>query len=205
MNEVVELSYLTQRKVIGWLGLFLPLMCLAGGWMISDRPDEWWYSLSATYHLTPVLTMMLSCSAIFLMTYYGYDKGDRIINFSSGVCALFVILFPCNTTFLPQDAPIGFFQLMPATSHVIHTIAASVLFALFSINILVQFTKGNSRKKNRIFRICGWSMVTCLVCFLLVKVFHLVPRYVTMIVEAILLILYGVAWLVKGKMIEIED
>jgi uncharacterized membrane protein len=48
-------------------------------------------------------------------------------------------------------------------------------------------------------------MVTCLVCFLLVKVFHLVPRYVTMIVEAILLILYGVAWLVKGKMIEIED
>ncbi|MBO7507270.1 MAG: hypothetical protein J6T67_07805 [Paludibacteraceae bacterium] len=205
MSEVVELSYLTQRKVIGWLGLFLPLMCLTGGWMISDRPDEWWYSLSATYHLTPVLTMMLSCTAIFLMTYKGYDRGDRIINFASGVCALFVILFPCNTSFLPQDTPIGFFQLMPATSHVIHTIAASVLFALFSVNILVQFTKGNSRKKNRIFRICGWSMVVCLVCFLLVKVFHLVPRYATMIVEAILLILFGVAWLVKGKMIEIED
>lgn len=205
MAEVVTLSYLTQRKVVGWLGIFLPVMCIIGGLMVHDRPAEWWYSMSATYHLTPVLTMMLSCTAIFLMTYHGYDKGDRMLNFASGICALGVIFFPCNTSFLDQEKLIGFFQIEPATSQILHTIFAATLFTLFSLNILLQFTKGNSKKKNLIFRICGWGMIVCLLCFLLTKVFHLLPGYSTMIFESILQILFGTAWLVKGKLIDIED
>ena len=84
MSDALTLSYLTQRKVIGWLGILLPVLCLLSCLSIEERPDEWYYSLSATYHLSHVLTMMLSCSAIFLMTYQGYDKSDQIINIISG-------------------------------------------------------------------------------------------------------------------------
>lgn len=204
MSDALTLSYLTQRKVIGWLGILLPVLCLLSCLSIEERPDEWYYSLSATYHLSPVLTMMLSCSAIFLMTYQGYDKSDQIINIISGILALGVIFFSCNTVWLDPNSQFGLFQLNPGTSHIIHCICAGLLFFFFSLNILMQFTKGNGATKKLIFRICGWGMIVCLVFFLLAELFKFLPGYFTMIFEAILLILFGIAWLVKGKTFNLD-
>lgn len=204
MADALMLSYLTQRKVIGWLGILLPVLCVSSCLFIENRPEEWWYSLSATYHLSPVLTMMLSCTAIFLMTYQGYDKSDRQINFVSGLLALGVVFFPCNTVWLDPEEPIGLFQLTPSTSQIVHNISAGLLFFSFSLNILMQFTKGNGVTRTLVFKICGWGMVVCLVFFLLSEVFGFLPGYFTMIFESILLLLFGVAWLVKGKTFNID-
>lgn len=204
MADALMLSYLTQRKVIGWLGILLPVLCVSSCLFIENRPEEWWYSLSATYHLSPVLTMMLSCTAIFLMTYQGYDKSDRRINFVSGLLALGVVFFPCNTVWLDPEKPIGLLQLSPSTSQIVHNISAGLLFLSFSLNILMQFTKGNGVTRTLVFKICGWGMVVCLVFFLLSEVLGFLPGYFTMIFESILLLLFGVAWLVKGKTFDID-
>jgi hypothetical protein len=204
MADPLMLSYLTQRKVIGWLGILLPVLCVSSCLFIENRPEEWCYSLSATYHLSPVLTMMLSCTAIFLMTYQGYDKSDRRINFVSGLLALGVVFFPCNTVWLDPEKPIGLFQLSPSTSQIVHNISAGLLFLSFSLNILMQFTKGNGVTRTLVFKICGWGMVVCLVFFLLSEVLGFLPGYFTMIFESILLLLFGVAWLVKGKTFDID-
>jgi uncharacterized membrane protein len=68
----------------------------------------------------------------------------------------------------------------------------------------MQFTKGNGTTKKLIFRICGWGMIVCLVFFLLAELFKFLPGYFTMIFEAILLILFGIAWLVKGKTFNLD-
>lgn len=204
MAGALTLSYLTQRKVIGWLGMLLPVLCLSSCLFIENRPDEWFYSLSATYHLSPMLTMTLSCTAIFLMTYQGYDKSDRLMNLASGVFALGVVFFPCNTVWLDPDKPIGLFQLSPSVSQIVHNVSAGLLFFSFSLNILLQFTKGKGATRTLIFKICGWGMIIFLVFFLLSEVFQFLPGYFTMIFEAILLLLFGVAWLVKGKTFDID-
>ena len=205
MDNTLKESYLSQRRVIGWLGIFLPVLCVASEVFIEDKPDGWWYSISATYHFSPVLTMMMSCTALFLMTYKGYDTGDRIINCISGILALCVVLFPCNTEFLDQETKIGLFQLLPTRSHIVHCVSAAFLFVSFAVNILVQFTKGNHRKQNIIYKTCGWLMVVCMVLYVLTEVMKIFPGYSTIFFEGVLLLLFGTAWLVKGKFIALED
>jgi hypothetical protein len=68
----------------------------------------------------------------------------------------------------------------------------------------MQFTKGNGVTRTLVFKICGWGMVVCLVFFLLSEVLGFLPGYFTMIFESILLLLFGVAWLVKGKTFDID-
>ena len=56
------------------------------------------------------------------------------------------------------------------------------------------------RKKirNRIYRICGYGMLVMEVMFVVARLLG-APGYMVMIIEIILLHLFGFAWLVKGE------
>lgn len=195
-------SPLIHRNVLGALGMLLPVISVIGGLFVRNKPDSWWYSISVTYYITPALAIILGACAIFLLCYRSYNTIDTVINVLSGICAFGVVLFPCDNPYGIEY--VGFFQIPVGISAVIHSICAMLLFALLAFNIGWLFTRGHNTLNNKIYKVCSYSMIVIMVFFVITIIAgHLgfaYPKWLVMIVEAILLLLFGFAWLVKGKL-----
>ena len=196
-------SSLLHRNVLGLLGMMLPFISIFSGLFVRNKVHGWWWSISATYYISPALSIILGASAIFLICYRSYDTIDTVINIISGIFAMGVVLFPCKG---PYDYPyVGFFQLPVDVSNIIHSICALLLFIFLSYNIGWLFTRGSNVKKNKIYKFCSYSMIVILSIFLLLKIvgfFGLpIPGWIVMIAEALLLLFFGFAWLVKGQFV----
>jgi hypothetical protein len=200
--KVKAMSSLLHRNVLGALGMLLPFFSILGGLFVKDKPESWWYSISVTYYITPALPIILGSCALFLLCYRSYDTIDTVINILSGSFAMCVVLFPCANPYGIEK--VGYFQIPVFVSDKIHCVSAMLLFALLAFNIGWLFTRGNNTRNNKIYRICSYSMIGVMGLFVLVLIagaFGLnYPKYLTMIVEAILLLLFGFAWLVKGRL-----
>ena len=196
-------SSLLHRNVLGLLGMLLPFISMFSGLFVRNKVHGWWWSISATYYISPALSIILGASAIFLICYRSYDTIDTVINIISGIFAMGVVLFPCK---VPYDYPyVGFFQLPVDVSNVIHSICALLLFVFLSYNIGWLFTRGSNVKKNKIYKFCSYAMIVILSIFLLLKILEFaglpIPGWIVMIVEALLLLFFGFAWLVKGQFV----
>lgn len=196
-------SSLLHRNVLGLLGMLLPFISMFSGLFVRNKVPGWWWSISATYYISPALSIILGASAIFLICYRSYDTIDTVINIISGIFAMGVVLFPCKG---PYDYPyVGFFQLPVDVSNVIHSICALLLFVFLSYNIGWLFTRGSNVKKNKIYKFCSYAMIVILSIFLLLKILEFcglpIPGWIVMIVEALLLLFFGFAWLVKGQFV----
>ena len=200
--KVKAMSSLLHRNVLGGLGMLLPFFSIIGGLFVRNKPVDWWYSISVTYYITPALPIILGSCGIFLLCYRSYEKIDTIINVLSGIFAFGVVLFPCANPYGMEY--VGYFQIPVGVSNVIHCASAMLLFALLAFNIGWLFTKGQNQLNNKIYKICAWAMIGIMALFVIILIagsFGLnYPRYLTMIVEAILLLLFGFAWLVKGQL-----
>ena len=196
--------YLRIRNLCGLLGIILPWLALFSAGIAEHPSSEWWWSISATYYQTPALVGVLVPACIVLMSYIGYDRTDNIITSLSGLFGLGIVLFPCRVSWIPDGTPVGFFQLPIELSNTIHTVCAALFFLAIAINSICQFTKSGpvmtDRKKirNRIYRICGYGMIAMELAFVVARLLG-APGYAVMIVEIILLHLFGFAWLVKGE------
>ncbi len=196
-------SSLLHRNVLGLLGMMLPFISIFSGLFVRNKVHGWWWSISATYYISPALSIILGASAIFLICYRSYDTIDTVINIISGIFAMGVVLFPCKG---PYDYPyVGFFQLPVDVSNVIHSICALLLFVFLSYNIGWLFTRGSNVKKNKIYKFCSYAMIVILSIFLLLKILGFfglpIPGWIVMIAEALLLLFFGFAWLVKGQFV----
>ena len=195
--------YLRVRNLCGLLGIILPWLALFSAGIAEHPSDDWWWSISATYYQSPALVGVLMPAILVLISYIGYDNVDNFLTSLAGIFGLGIILFPCKVSWIPDGTPVGFFQIPIETSHIIHTVSAALFFAAIAINSIFQFTKSGSvmtprkRLRNRIYRICGYGMLFMEVCLGLVFFFG-APGYIIMIIEIILLHLFGFAWLVKG-------
>ena len=89
-------------------------------------------------------------------------------------------------------------------SHIVHMVCAALFFIVIACNSIFQFTKSGptmtERKKirNRIYRICGYGMFVAEAAFGVSQLLK-APGYSIMIIEIVLLLLFGFAWLVKGE------
>ena len=103
---------------------------------------------------------------------------------------------------------VGYFQIPVGVSNVIHSACAMLLFALLAYNIGWLFTRGNNELNNMIYRICSWAMIAIMAIFVILSIVRLcgvnIPEYLTMIVEAVLLLIFGFAWLVKGRLFKFD-
>ena len=200
--KVRAMSSLLHRNVLGGLGMLLPLFSILGGFFVRNKPESWWYSISVTYYITPALPIILGACGIFLLCYRSYEKIDTIINVLSGIFAFGVVLFPCENPYGIEN--VGYFQIPVAVSNVIHSASAMLLFALLAYNIGWLFTKGHNELNNRIYKICAWAMICIMVLFVILIIERScgvsIPGFLTMIVEAMLLLIFGFAWLVKGRL-----
>ncbi len=209
MNEEIKekvkvrvMSSMLHRNVLGALGMLLPVISIIGGLFVRNKPESWWYSISVTYYITPALPIILGACGIFLLCYRSYETIDTVINVLSGIFAFGVVLFPCANPYGIEY--VGFFQIPVAISDKIHCASAMILFALLAYNIGWLFTRSLNDLNNKIYKICSWAMIAVMGCFCLIIIagaFGLnYPKWLTMIVEAILLLIFGFAWLVKGHL-----
>lgn len=188
-----------QRFMLGIICGLLPVGCilfgLLGEWAGINH-EGWYNSISATYWCNANMCMIgaLCLCAFFLFTYKGYDLGDRVLTMIAAVSALLVVACPCDA--IPAYY-MGLFALPAKVSGTIHDVAASVLFVSFALMILTQFTKGGHKRKNTIYRICGWTMVVVM-ALVVASRFLPLPPYMTMVYEFILLEAFAVAWIVKS-------
>ncbi len=196
--------YLRIRNLIGILGVILPWLALFSAGIAEHPSDQWWWSLSATYYQSPALVGVLVPACIVLLSYIGYDRTDNIITSLSGLFGLGIVLFPCSVSWLEKGTPVGFFQIPMEISNLIHGGCAALFFLAIAINSICQFTKSGAvmtdRKviRNRIYRVCGYGMLVLEVLFVIARLVG-APGYSVMIIEIILLNLFGFAWLVKGE------
>lgn len=197
--------YLRIRNLCGLLGIILPWIALFSAGIKLDKPDGWWWSISATYYQSDALVGVLVPACIVMMSYIGYDLRDNLITTVTGLFGLGIVLFPCKVGWIPDGTAVGFFQLPIEFSHKIHTACAALFFLCAAINTLCQFTRHGGtemtqRKKirNVIYRICGWGMIG-LEALLVVLSLLGAPGYWVMILEILLLHLFGFAWIVKGE------
>lgn len=188
---------LLHRNFLGFLGMILPVMCIIGGLFVGDKEPSWWYSISVTYYITPALSIVLGAAAIFLMCYRSYSTLDNVINILSGIFGMCIVLFPCQNPYGISN--VGYFQIPVNISNIIHYISAITFFALLVYNIAFLFTKGSSVIRNRIYKICAYIMLGSIIVFFILKMFGILPGYSVMILETVLLLCFGFAWLVKGR------
>ena len=199
-----ERMYLRIRNLCGLLGIILPVLAIFSASIATHPGKDWWWSLSATYYQTPALVGVLVPACIVLISYIGYNTADNLITSIAGISGLGIVLFPCKVSWIADGTPVGFFQVPIEISHYIHAGCAALFFFTIAINSIFQFTKSRNtmteRKKlrNKVYRFCGYSMLALEAVFIVTRVTPC-PGYWAMILEILLLLLFGFAWLVKGR------
>lgn len=197
-TEGAVLSYLGLRRAVGVIGIALPFVLVAGdlalgGDGLRDSISRYWFS--------PVRDVFVgSMCAIGVFLYcYRYDRPDRLLANVTGTAAIAVALLPTSPETGATTAEVVVGRL--------HLVAAAIFFVGLAVFCLDLFTRGevrNPRKaaRNRIYRICGWTIIACLVLAALDTAFlpdALAVRWNTLFwLEAVAILAFGVAWFVKG-------
>lgn len=189
-------SYLTLRRLVGVLGVSMPLIVMVWGFFILSSLRVL-PSISDYYSLRTrdVFVGTLFAIGWFLYTYRGYDRQDNVTGNLACVFALGVALFP-------DDGP--------GLNPIIHFISATLLFLALAYFSLFLFTKTDGsptqRKKvrNSVYRTCGVVMLACILliglCYWLGFNFSestiLKPVFW---LETFALWAFGFSWFVKGE------
>ena len=205
------ISYLALRRAVGILGLTFPFILVLGGFL-NDTPIQ--TSVSDYYHtsMRDIFVGILFAVATFLLAYKGYERKDAIAGNIAGVCAIGVALVPTTPDINPTDRQ----ELMG----MFHLIFAAGYFCTLAYFCLFLFTKTGKGKptprklqRNRVYKVSGFII---LLSITLIALLFALPANLTEPVmvykpvfwlEAIAIVAYGLAWLVKGEVIlaDFED
>lgn len=197
-------SYLKLRQFIGFLGIVLPIMLFLGGVVVFHtglRP-----SLSDYYHtgMRDVFVGTLWAIGVFLISYRGYEKRDDIAGNLACAFAVGLSIFPV--------AGEGATGSEKAIGH-LHFIFAAAFFLTLVYFSLFLFTLTNpnatptprKRMRNRVYRVCGWLMLACVVGIALFKALldeaWVRDHRIVFVLETVAIVAFGVSWLVKGEAI----
>lgn len=182
-------------------------------------------SLSGFYytHMRNVFVGAMSAMGVFFVAYKGYGRRDTWFTNAAGVAAIGIALCPTTPPggdVLKPANPCG--PVSPVTyqpskyasdlGH-FHAVFLGVLFAMVFFMLLFQFTKTTpdappeppKRQRDLLYRICAWAILAdALVVGGVTLVTHFDPSVLhgtTWLIycEAFAFVVFGVAWLVKGR------
>lgn len=198
MEKNISITYMTLRKMIGILGITMSFIMIFGGLFFGSGKVE--ISLSAYYltNMRDFLTGSLFVVSAFLFAYNGYDLMDRIITIIGGAGALFTATFPAY-----YMEPGNILGLSANVIETLHFFSAGIFFLALAYMSFFQFTKGEKNTKEKIvknilFRSTGIFIILGLGVMCL-TVLESVPDILILVSEVIMLISFGVSWLVKGE------
>lgn len=215
-NKSLSISYLQIRKAVGYLGIALPIILVVYSLLIGPC-NEIQFSLSQYYYTSAgnLFTGIICAISFFLYSYKGYDSTDNRAGTTASILGFATAIFPtgqtklfCNFTMDPYPFPSYFTY--------IHAGAAALFFLVLAYFCLCLFTKSGNysskpitdekRTRNRIYKICGYTIIVCLVLMAIVylnenikdSLAELKPIFV---LESIMLLTFGFSWLVKGEVV----
>jgi hypothetical protein len=198
-----------MRRLIGILGIALPIIIVFGGFIQSGFVIQG--SLSGYYYtnMHDFFVGLLCGVSLFLLSYKGYEKIDDFVANMSGIFALGIIIFP-TSMYCGKVVKVGMFLSDDNISEYIHLTFGALFFLSLSFNSMYLFTKreprGPSKEKKRrniIYRFCGFVMILTILCMIIYTLFlrdtPLSKIYPVLILESIALVAFGISWLVKGN------
>jgi len=207
-------TYRRIRRTIGYLGISLPIL-LVGLSYISFFKTPLQPSISDYYftNLREIFTGTLAAVGLFMINYKGSGnpsiwKNDNLLTNIAGIMAIGVALIPVN----PDDFAIKIYTLIPYPEKWLgwlHYSFAAFLFlimALLSINVFTIGQKNETRdpksilNENNIYRFCGYSILVFIVMVPVSETLKLFS-YSTLVFEALALFAFGIAWLIKGRVL----
>lgn len=198
-EERLIVSHLTLRRVVGILGVALPVILALWGFALCEC-IELQNSISDYYSLRTrdALVGILFAIGWFLFAYRGYGLGDSIAGYLACLFALGVALFPNSSG--------------DEWQRVVHFTSAVLLFLVLSYFALFLFTKSNEPReswtdqkklRNRIYMACGAVMLACIVLiglyFGLLKDTAVSDIKPVFWLESLVLWTFGISWFVKGQ------
>ncbi len=204
-EHALALSYLGLRRAVGWIGLLLPFG-LALGNIIVFRAQGIEGSISSYLHtdMRGLFVGSICATAAFLMS-YRYKREDTVAAFIAGLFAVGLSLFPPARGSNPptSEAIIGGFHWGFAASFFL-TLAYFCLF-LFTRTTAGKSPTTQKLKRNVLYRVCGCTMLGCLVLIGVVNVAFkntwLESLSPVFWLETAALWAFGISWLVKGETI----
>lgn len=207
MDLKINTTPLMLRKNLGVLGISLPFILWFGN-KFELQP-----SISHFYYtgMSVIFTGILFAFGLYLFSYRGYDKeegeviSDNWATNLAGVLAILTALIPTTCVRQGCTAPNGHNNEILG---MIHAIFAGGFFIIMGWMSLYKFTKGDAsdpikKKRNRLYRICGtivWSIIAVLAIGMLLQLE--LTGFDVFIGETIVLVSFGIAWLVKSKALE---
>ena len=207
-NDSLVISYLGLRKAVGVIGLALPF-ALAIGKILFDGGGLQ-SSMSAYYHTNTrnLFVGSLCAIAVFLMSYWGYDRKDNI-------AAKIASIFAIGVAFFPTYPEVGATSA-DALAARIHFISAAGFFLTLAFFSLFLFRKSDpkkpptpqKRKRNLVYMICGLTMLASIALIGVLAMLpwdHPIKRFKPVFwLESLAVVAFGVSWLTKGEAI-LED
>ena len=208
-----DLSSNGHRILLGVLGIALPLMVyLTAGWRPLKEMEEPWTlleSISGYYHTggEAVFIGIVVALGLFLITYDGYNNPtgwkDRLASRIAGCGALLLAFYPTEVE--GDYPPLDWWCKYMGT---LHFTGATILFVSFAYMSYFLFPitdkelDRSKRQRNALHRVCGIVIVCCLVWAGIAGKVLERPIFWP---ETIMLLAFGISWLVKGKVKEAAD
>jgi hypothetical protein len=209
-DQPMVMSYMLLRKSVGVIGVFLPFVLFFGNKIIGYGVQP---SVSG-YYYTPMRNIYIGalCAlAIFLITYDGWDRADTVITNIAGICVVGAAWCP---TSLPgatgHQVVIGVFHLSFAAAAFVMLALMSLRFAKRTptppglpfwsrVGYALGFTPaGASRTTTAELVIYRSSGLAILICLALIYPMSKVYADSLLVLEMIMMVSFGAAWLVKG-------
>ena len=194
--RTMVISYLSLRIAVGILGIAFPIIMAAGYWIADGEGIR--TSISSYYHtgMRDLFVGILCAVALFLFSYIGYEKKDNVAGDLAAIFALGVAFFPVSSGLVGT----------------IHLISAVLFFLLLAFFSLFLFTKGDpnptrqKRKRNKLYRICGYVILGAILIVLIYSIFPGLYYAIsgmkpTFWLETIALWAFGISWLTKGNVL----
>ncbi len=191
-------SYLTLRRMVGILGVLLPVL-LAVGCFVLGSCTELRDSISDYYdtRMRDVFVGVLFVIGWFLFSYRGYERKDDVAGDLGCLFVLGVALFPTTSE-----------NELIRTVHFASAAAFFLVLSYFSLFLFTKTKQGGThtpekRTRNKIYVVCGMIMLACIALIALyytlledTGIGRIKP---VLLLESVALWAFGVSWLIKGE------
>ena len=212
-HNLLVFSYLTLRNLIGFSGIFLPFV-LIGTTVIGENESKIAPSISDYYYTNngDVLVVILCVLGVFLFTYQGYTRSERILTSLAAVSGIGVAFSPTSASSVTSVSIHVTNETVPYLFGIqLHLLFAAVFLTSLALIALLYFPRSRHSvvpvqsqkyKRNRVYIMSGWLMLGCLL--LIVAYFVFSPKWlndipVVFILEAVAVEAFGFAWITKGE------
>jgi hypothetical protein len=197
-------AYVFLQKLVGGIAVLLPFVVVVGDFALGG--DELRSSISAYYYspMGNVFVGALCALGVFFLSYQhkplpGYELDNRL-SYGASAAAIGVALFPTAE----HQAKAWSGEWYVSTAHLLCACTLFVLLAIFSLKLFTKTDRGRAmseakRKRNTVFRVCGWTIVASIALVALSNLVQPPDSLRSLLwLETIGVVALGISWLVKS-------